>query len=253
MSKSPDHNPASARQKYTELVEIAIPSAPKNKKLGEEESERFKSLWPLGEYEALERLNKFLEKKINKYKDARNLLAANITGVISIHLSTGTLSARTAVRSARDINTSNNLDASNEGIKTWISEVAWRDFYKHVLAHWPYVCMSKPFKYEYKEVLQEVRDGMDAGNDTRSETVRAETVTEAPSEEQTSTITQEVETRETLHPDIERWYDEIIAEENPSEEDSHRSALRERDHNLQIRRLENRASPYESLCGRYSN
>ncbi|KAG9551021.1 deoxyribodipyrimidine photo-lyase, partial [Aureobasidium melanogenum] len=54
---SPDQNPASARKKYADLFEAAIPSAPENKKLSEEEKERFRSLWPPGEHEALERLN----------------------------------------------------------------------------------------------------------------------------------------------------------------------------------------------------
>jgi deoxyribodipyrimidine photo-lyase len=155
---APDQNPASAREKYADLFTTPIPSAPENKKLSDEERERFKALWPPGEHEAMDRLKMFLEKKSNNYKDARNIPAANSTGVISVHLSTGTLAARTAIRSARKINTSDKLDAGNEGIKTWISEVAWRDFYKHVLAHWPYVCMSKPFKYEYTKVRWEYND-----------------------------------------------------------------------------------------------
>ncbi|KAI5201170.1 deoxyribodipyrimidine photo-lyase [Aureobasidium subglaciale] len=155
---APEQNPASARQKHVALFETTIPTAPENKKLNDEEKERFKALWPPGEHEALDRLSSFLNKKITKYKDARNIPAANSTGVISVHLSSGTLAARTAIRSARNINSSNNLDSGNEGIKTWISEVAWRDFYKHVLAHWPYVCMSKPFKYEYTKVRWEYND-----------------------------------------------------------------------------------------------
>jgi deoxyribodipyrimidine photo-lyase len=41
---------------------------------------------------------------------------------------------------------------------TYISEIAWRDFYKHVLAHWPFVCMNKPFKYEYTNIEWEYND-----------------------------------------------------------------------------------------------
>ena len=37
-------------------------------------------------------------------------------------------------------------------------EQAWRDFYKHVLAHWPYVCMNKSFKYEYSDIEWEYND-----------------------------------------------------------------------------------------------
>ena len=34
----------------------------------------------------------------------------------------------------------------------WYGEVAWRDFYKHVLCHSPYICMNKPFKPEYSNI-----------------------------------------------------------------------------------------------------
>jgi deoxyribodipyrimidine photo-lyase len=30
--------------------------------------------------------------------------------------------------------------------------VAWRDFYKHVLAHWPFICMNKCFKPEHTNI-----------------------------------------------------------------------------------------------------
>ncbi|KAI7211335.1 deoxyribodipyrimidine photo-lyase, partial [Hortaea werneckii] len=47
------------------------------------------------------------------------------------------------------------LDAGNPGIKTWISEIGWRDFYKHILAHWPYISMFKPFKPETTRIRWE--------------------------------------------------------------------------------------------------
>lgn len=34
------------------------------------------------------------------------------------------------------------------GIVTWIQELIWRDFYRHVLVGFPHVCKNKPFKLE---------------------------------------------------------------------------------------------------------
>ena len=119
--------------------ELRIPNAPENKKLTAEETKRFRSMWPPGEQEAHERLDKFLKQKVNKYKEERNIPAANSTAVLSVHFASGTLSARTAVARARDANSTKKLDGGSAGIVNWISEVAWRDFYKHVLAHWPYI------------------------------------------------------------------------------------------------------------------
>lgn len=136
---APSRNPSVARAKFAHVFEMSIPSAPSNKSLTEEERVRFKSMWPAGEHEAQERLEKFLSEKVGKYKDMRNFPAANSTAVLSVHFSTGTLAARTAIRRGRDVNSTKRLDGGIPGIMGWISEVAWRDFYKHVLAHWPYV------------------------------------------------------------------------------------------------------------------
>jgi deoxyribodipyrimidine photo-lyase len=145
----PEKNPPIARQQFDELFCTPVPAAPENKKLTKDEKIRFAKLWPAGEHEALARVTKFISEKSKNYKDSRNYPDLDATAKISVHLSSGTLSARTCVRLARQAQSANKL---GEGIETWISEVAWRDFYKHVLVHWPYVCMSKPFKYEYSNI-----------------------------------------------------------------------------------------------------
>jgi deoxyribodipyrimidine photo-lyase len=157
-SEKPGKNPSTAKKMFKDLFNSAIPEAPENKTLTEEEKKRFGQLWPAGEHEALKRLDKFISQRVSKYADNRNFPAGNHTSIISVHHSAGTLAARTSVRTAREANSSTALNSGNAGIVNWISEVAWRDFYKHVLAHWPYVCMSKPFKYEYTNIEWEYND-----------------------------------------------------------------------------------------------
>ena len=148
LHKHPDHlklydmpskNPGNARKDYKKLFDCTIPDAPPSKKLSNVESKRFRSMWPAGEHEAKQRLHKFLNEKAGSYKDQRNFPAANATAVISVHLASGTLAARSAIVAAQEMNSTKKLDGGNAGIAGWISEVAWRDFYKHVLAHWPFV------------------------------------------------------------------------------------------------------------------
>ncbi|KAK5992577.1 Deoxyribodipyrimidine photo-lyase [Cladobotryum mycophilum] len=148
----PERNPESARQKYEKLFDCPIPEAPKNKRLSNEEKKRFRALWPCGELEAMARLNKFCEERIGNYHNKRNFPSDNGTSSLSVHLASGTISARTCVRIARDRNKTKKLDGGIQGIQVWISEIAWRDFYKHVLVNWPYVCMNKPFKPDYSGV-----------------------------------------------------------------------------------------------------
>lgn len=135
----PTSNPDSTRAKFGHLFDSQSPDAPVSKKLSVEESKRYRSLWPAGEHEAHKRLGKFCEERIGSYAAKRNFPADNGTSSLSVHLASGTLSARACVRSARDHNSTKKLDGGSQGIQTWISEVAWRDFYKHVLVNWPYV------------------------------------------------------------------------------------------------------------------
>ena len=140
----PAKNPPHTRKKHSTLFESSVPDTPEAKSLTNEEKKRFRSLWPAGEHEAHERLDKFLTQRIGKYKDRRNFPAEDATSMLSAHLSAGTLSARSAVSAAQNSNSTKKLDGGNQGIIGWISEVAWRDFYKHVLAHWPFVWYVLP-------------------------------------------------------------------------------------------------------------
>lgn len=141
----PSKNPETARKKYKKLFGCTIPDAPKNKTLTADEKKKFHALWPCGEHEAVHRLDKFCQEMIGSYHKERNIPADNGTSCLSVHLSSGTISARTCVRTARDRNKTKKLNGGHDGIQTWISEVAWRDFYKHVLVNWPYVWYDTTF------------------------------------------------------------------------------------------------------------
>ncbi|KAF2010645.1 hypothetical protein BU24DRAFT_400141 [Aaosphaeria arxii CBS 175.79] len=154
----PERNPPDFKQKFSSLFESAIPSAPSSKTLTSEMKKRLEKLWPAGEHAAVDRLQHFLTEKIGKYHATRNFPSKNSTARISVHHAAGTLAGRTSVRLARDVNSTKKLDGGIEGIKGWISEVAWRDFYRHVLVHWPYICMNKPFKFEYTNIEWEYSD-----------------------------------------------------------------------------------------------
>lgn len=155
----PEQNPPEARQKYKALFDVPIPPVPEDRQLTDEEKERFHGLWPVGEDEAMARLNKFIKERIKVYHTNRNLPAGNHTSAISPHLTAGTLAARTCVReSLKAINKTVPTDDRENGSMKWIGEVAWRDFYRHVLCAWPYICMNVPFKPEYNNIEWEYNE-----------------------------------------------------------------------------------------------
>lgn len=138
MSDEPGSNPGDAREQFSNLFDCKVPSAPSNKQLSDAEKKRFHKMYPAGEHEALQRLEEFLEMKVREYDAMRSVLPGQHTSVLSPYFASGALSARTAVLMAKRSN-KNRLDQYDAGHISWISEVAWRDFYKHVLVHWPFI------------------------------------------------------------------------------------------------------------------
>ncbi|KAL3456482.1 DNA photolyase, FAD-binding/Cryptochrome [Aspergillus heterothallicus] len=141
-------NPGDARRLFSSLFGCSVPDAPEGKKLDEVNAVRMRDLYPAGEHEGQRRLEAFLDEKAKGYDEERNYLAGESTSVLSPYFTSGLLSTRTAVVQARKAN-GNRIAGGEVGYISWISEVAWRDFYRHVLVHWPFICMNKCFKPSY--------------------------------------------------------------------------------------------------------
>lgn len=143
LSEEPSTNLGNARKQFPDLFDCKLPAMPSNKSLPDAEKKRFEELYPAGEHEAVRRLEQFLKKKCSDYHESRSMLPGQTTSVLSPYFASGALSARTAVARAKRAN-KNHLDRYDQGHMTWISEVAWREFYKHVLVHWPFIGYVEP-------------------------------------------------------------------------------------------------------------
>lgn len=74
---------------------------------------------------------------IARYQQQRDLPAVDGTSRLSLHLAWGTLSARAAYLAA--LGAARGCDDDGRaGCRTWVTELAWRDFYHHILDHAPY-------------------------------------------------------------------------------------------------------------------
>lgn len=102
-------------------------------------------LWPAGETHALKRLSAFIGARARRYKAERDFPALDGTSTLSPYLTIGAISPRQCVAAAAEAN-EGRLDGGSEGLATWISEVVWREFYKHVIAAFPRVSMGRAFK-----------------------------------------------------------------------------------------------------------
>ena len=90
------------------------------------------SLWiEPGEDEGIRRLKQFT-LVMQKYHETRNFPSVpKSTSGLSVHLRFGTVSIRACVRKA--------LQNKDEGSRTWLGELIWRDFYQMTLDQFPYM------------------------------------------------------------------------------------------------------------------
>jgi deoxyribodipyrimidine photo-lyase len=101
-------------------------------------------LWKAGEKHARQRLRGFLERRIADYGQAREMPARNGTSMISPYLANGVISPRYCLQ--RALEARRDVDPSRrESVMTWINELVWREFYRHILVAFPRVSMGKPF------------------------------------------------------------------------------------------------------------
>ncbi len=126
--------------------------------------------WPAGETEARTRLTRFLDERAERYASERDFPDIEGTSRLSPYLSIGAISARRCLSEARARN-DNRLNAkagAHPGLDTWISEVVWREFYRHVIAAFPHVSYGYAFRRELDalrwrddaEALERWREGM---------------------------------------------------------------------------------------------
>lgn len=107
--------------------------------------------WPAGAGAASTRLSEFVARRINRYDQDRDQPAIAGTSALSPYLTVGALSARACLHAAIEAN-AGRLDGGNPGVDTWISELVWRDFYRHVIAQFPHVSRGEAFRPEADRV-----------------------------------------------------------------------------------------------------
>ena len=104
---------------------------------------------PSGSAGAQELLAEFLLDRIDRYAQTRDFPAVRGPSYLGPHLRFGTVSIRQLAREARQ-----RAEAGSAGAQTWLSELAWRDFYHQVLHHHPHV-VDRSFRPEYDRIAWE--------------------------------------------------------------------------------------------------
>ena len=101
--------------------------------------------WLAGETAAHERLSRFIAERIEQYDAQRDFPALDGTSSLSPYLAAGVITSRQCLHAALEIN-QGEFAGGNSGIRTWINELLWRDFYQHILVGFPRVSMGQAFR-----------------------------------------------------------------------------------------------------------
>ncbi|MGL4318502.1 MAG: deoxyribodipyrimidine photo-lyase [Pseudomonas sp.] len=110
-------------------------------------SDSLRQLWPAGEAAALERLALFAEERMAWYQDRRDIPGVDGTSQQSTYLAAGVISPRQCLHAALRSN-QGEFESGNPGAVSWINELLWREFYKHILVGYPRVSRHRAFRPE---------------------------------------------------------------------------------------------------------
>ncbi|KEQ19279.1 deoxyribodipyrimidine photo-lyase [Endozoicomonas numazuensis] len=137
-----------------QIQPLPVPEKQKSVLLPEVEKVDYKDLfspaeaisqrWPAGEEEAGDRLKAFIELHAIDYKKLRDYPAIDATSTLSPYLVSGVISLRQCFYAALQAN-NGELDSGNDGLQCWMSELIWREFYKHILHGFPRLSKGQAF------------------------------------------------------------------------------------------------------------
>ena len=103
--------------------------------------------YPAGESAACQRLADFIADDINDYDVSRDVPHLHATSQLSAYLTIGSISPRLCyIQASKAQEKLHGNDGDNEDINRWISELAWRDFYRHVLVDRPALIRHSAYK-----------------------------------------------------------------------------------------------------------
>ncbi len=112
-----------------------------------------------GEKVAKKQLANFIENKILHYKKHRDFPAVDGTSKLSPYFSSGMISTRQCFHAVMTASKNGPFDLS-EGPVTWLNELLWREFYRHILFGFPRVCKNQPFKLFTNKITWQDNDAL---------------------------------------------------------------------------------------------
>lgn len=106
---------------------------------------RDSSAYVVGEEACYRQLERFVAQQVDDYHQERDLPALTSTSKLSPYFELGCLSPITAARQLQQ-HSPHFPHGLSEGAQTWLSELAWREFYQHLMLFEPRLSYGKAFQ-----------------------------------------------------------------------------------------------------------
>ncbi|NLV00852.1 deoxyribodipyrimidine photo-lyase [Marinomonas sp. UCMA 3892] len=107
-------------------------------------------LWPADHDTAKQKLWQFCHHKERHYQEGRDYPIEPATSTLSPYLALGALGPRQCLEA---IFYTCNQEERRWQDSIWLKELAWRDFYRQLMSHFPFLCKSRPFKPETSALI----------------------------------------------------------------------------------------------------
>lgn len=130
--------PLATSNRVTKAIELdALPACPA--------STQDSSAWVVGEENCRRQLQRYITEQVDGYSKERDFPALDSTSRLSPYWELGCLSPVTAARALQKLSPEfpHGLD---QGADTWLTELAWREFYQHLMYHVPRLSYGKAFQ-----------------------------------------------------------------------------------------------------------
>ncbi|NTS76473.1 deoxyribodipyrimidine photo-lyase [Catenovulum sp. SM1970] len=129
-----------------------LPTTDENELFDEFEIQRRdSSRWPLADQVLQDVLPNFFQFKLRGYHENRDFPGIKGTSGLSPYFAIGTLSAR-AIASQLIQSKPELLENPNYPEFAWLNELIWRDFYLHLIYHYPNLCKHQNFNDKYDKL-----------------------------------------------------------------------------------------------------
>jgi deoxyribodipyrimidine photo-lyase len=120
-------------------------------------TENLSGNWPLASHFEEHVLPCFLNEKIHAYNSHRDIPSIKGTSGISPYLAAGVISPRYLLRLLLN-QYPDLLQATDSEEFTWLNEIIWREFYRHLIFHQQRLCKHKSYKTAYDNIVWQSND-----------------------------------------------------------------------------------------------